>query len=416
MGRSLQLHRIALLCIACGCHTHTDHSDHSNTNGNPDGASAVDASAADPDFGDLPPVPDLSSMVANADAGSGGPAVNTVSIDPSNPQTVYAGKPNAGLYRSLDGGNTWTRINALGKVTVDPQQPQTLYFAPIASDPRPLLIPSSTAPSQKSIDGGSNWTALRGPGGAIYPNNWTGRFGPFAINPANSQELFEAFQYGCHVYVSSDGGQSWQTKATPVICPDVNDPGPLPLSEIPLLTVRGGTLFILGGVQDILQKALSLYQSTDHGDHWTTLCTNCVEDVVYDLVVDPFNSDRVFVVSDGTYPNWGIALSPDRGQSWEYPDFLVQVHPPAQMIPVLGQEGTFYYVARKTAVFDAGRYASVMKGTGVSAGSGSWAVSLRAGDCYDLAVEHSGQTVYAACDDGLHKSTDAGGTWTLLPL
>jgi photosystem II stability/assembly factor-like uncharacterized protein len=62
----------------------------------------------------------------------------TVTIDPQNPSTVYAGTRTRGIFRSSDGGRTWQEINAgltdlsMGRsapVIIDPSNPRTLYVA-----------------------------------------------------------------------------------------------------------------------------------------------------------------------------------------------------------------------------------------------------------------------------------------------
>src|ERR1700751_4625559 len=54
--------------------------------------------------------------------------VSAIAVDPKNPETVYVGGAQGGVYRSLDGGKTWEQLvkgtNALnfaiGSITVDP--------------------------------------------------------------------------------------------------------------------------------------------------------------------------------------------------------------------------------------------------------------------------------------------------------
>ncbi len=71
-----------------------------------------------------------------AHAQGGGPPGGTVlalAIDPANPATLYAGT-NGGVYKSADGGSSWTTVNSgvpLGTIAqalaIDPSTPATLY-------------------------------------------------------------------------------------------------------------------------------------------------------------------------------------------------------------------------------------------------------------------------------------------------
>src|SRR5712692_9803918 len=57
----------------------------------------------------------------------------TIAVDPTNSNKVYLGTAQGGVWRSLDGGSTWTNIFdsaqslAIGAVTVDPLNPSTVF-------------------------------------------------------------------------------------------------------------------------------------------------------------------------------------------------------------------------------------------------------------------------------------------------
>jgi photosystem II stability/assembly factor-like uncharacterized protein len=64
------------------------------------------------------------------------PAVWALAIDPSQPQTIYAGTVDfltGGMYKSSDGGNTWYAINTgltdrdVYTLAIDPNQPNVVY-------------------------------------------------------------------------------------------------------------------------------------------------------------------------------------------------------------------------------------------------------------------------------------------------
>jgi len=78
--------------------------------------------------------------------------VRSVAVDPVTPQRIYAAGP-AGLFRSDDGGLTWTAASAglTGEplaVTLDPATPQTVFV---------VLTDESV---WQSTDGGDTWKLM----------------------------------------------------------------------------------------------------------------------------------------------------------------------------------------------------------------------------------------------------------------
>src|SRR5439155_19055609 len=72
----------------------------------------------------------------NGVGNSSGPTsgrVTAIAVDPTNSQKVYLGTAQGGVWRSLDGGTTWTSIfdnaqtMAIGALAVAPSNPTILY-------------------------------------------------------------------------------------------------------------------------------------------------------------------------------------------------------------------------------------------------------------------------------------------------
>jgi hypothetical protein len=62
--------------------------------------------------------------------------IRTLVIDPQNPEVLYAGVENGGVYKSVNGGEHWQRSSngldpqaAIRAIVVDPADPTTLYAA-----------------------------------------------------------------------------------------------------------------------------------------------------------------------------------------------------------------------------------------------------------------------------------------------
>lgn len=80
------------------------------------------------------------------------PTIWSLAIDPSNPDTLFAGTRPAGVYRSHDGGRSWTRLN----VPIAPECAIGVPFVTaLAVDPDE---PESSGPASKSMACSAAWT------------------------------------------------------------------------------------------------------------------------------------------------------------------------------------------------------------------------------------------------------------------
>jgi photosystem II stability/assembly factor-like uncharacterized protein len=131
----------------------------------------------------------------------------------------FGPNPERGVFRSTDGGVTWSqplRIdNDTGAVdlTADPANPDTLFAAawqtrqyPWQSYFTPIGGPGSGL--YKSVDGGVSWTRL---GGAGWPAGPLGRISVAATRAAGALRVYAVVdgQKGAGLYRSDDGGASW---------------------------------------------------------------------------------------------------------------------------------------------------------------------------------------------------------------
>jgi hypothetical protein len=147
-----------------------------------------------------------------------------VAIDPSNPQRVYAamwdhirypdlrvyGGLGSGIYRSTDGGTTWSRLSNglpvpskdVGRIgiAVAPSNPNRLYAIVIDTD-------GTFQGLYRSNDGGDTWTLLpNDPGLASSQSTYGWWFGRLWVDPTNANHVFAA---GVELEESTNGGSSW---------------------------------------------------------------------------------------------------------------------------------------------------------------------------------------------------------------
>jgi|SRR6185312_9698781 len=158
-------------------------------------------------------------------------AVTDLAVAPSEPATLYTAgaflgpdtegncliRSHFSLFRSTDGGVSWTRIN--------PGLPATVEAVTVAVDPRnprTIYVPSGTA-VWKSTDGGDTWASSNVAPPALV--------GTVAVSPVSGTVWAGTFD--ARVFASHDGGVTWQPMGGPQtyiirrLVPDPLDPNRL---------------------------------------------------------------------------------------------------------------------------------------------------------------------------------------------
>ncbi len=209
-------------------------------------------------------------------------AILTLAVDPSNPQTVYAGAAE-GLFKSTDGGNSWSATAlsgiSIGVIAIDAQNPGTLYAGSRSSQ---LGVPAVTGIHGglwKSTDGGASFTRLPvGAPGTYSPNYLaTNSYMNFLlIDPQNSLNVYAVpgsggfgSGFAMPFYKSTDGGVTWfQTGSG--ITTTLNGFGIDPDNPTVLYGTSAG--FFCCGIGGSVTPGKFL-KSTDGGATWTLITT-----------------------------------------------------------------------------------------------------------------------------------------------
>ncbi len=149
--------------------------------------------------------------------------ISRVRVHPTNPDIAYVAaqgrafgpNPERGIYKTTDGGKTWTKIlfrndsTGASDLAMDPSNPEVLYAAFWQAQRFPWKLVSGGAGGGifKTTDGGAHWTELTRNAG--MPRGLLGNIG-LAVSPAKPSRvwaLIEADSGG--VYRSDDGGTTW---------------------------------------------------------------------------------------------------------------------------------------------------------------------------------------------------------------
>lgn len=142
-----------------------------------------------------------------------GARINTIKVHPTNPDTIYIGYSQGGVWKTEDGGQTWLPIFddqpflAIGDIELDPQNPNTVYVG--TGDPNISGYPFIGDGIWKSTNGGQTWQHLGLENQRIVSK--------ILIHPTNANILYVAtmglpFERNNDrgLYKSTNGGQSWQ--------------------------------------------------------------------------------------------------------------------------------------------------------------------------------------------------------------
>ncbi len=122
-----------------------------------------------------------------------------ITISPANPDRVWAlveAEPAGGLYRSDDGGTTWTRVNAENKI-----RQRAWYYYRIVADPvNENQVWLMSVQLHKSVDGGKTFESVPVPHGDTH-DLW--------INPLNPRIMGLSDDGGSVVTLT--GGKTWSS-------------------------------------------------------------------------------------------------------------------------------------------------------------------------------------------------------------
>ncbi len=239
--------------------------------------------------------------------------VTCLAVDPTNSNIVYAGAADGGLWKSTDGGTTWSPLTdnfprlSSGAVAVDPNNPNVIYYGTGELNFNIDGYPGTGV--FKSTDGGTTWSQLTlPPGGGIYYTS------SIAVAPSNSNDVYIAGYYD--IYKSTDGGNTWTELnltdgAVDAIVVDPNNAN--------VIYAAYGSGF--GGDS----TNFGIYKSTDGGTTWTWLTNglppaNQIDRV--SLAISPSDNQILYAGINGNKPNSSssdtnrVYRSTDAGATW----------------------------------------------------------------------------------------------------
>jgi photosystem II stability/assembly factor-like uncharacterized protein len=248
-----------------------------------------------------------------------GGRVAAVAGTASNPQLYYIGSAGGGVWKSDNGGATWSPVfekepvSAIGAVTIDPTNENVVWVGTGEANPRNDVTYGDGI--YKTTDGGKTWTNM---GLAA-----TRAFSRILVDPKNPQHVIagafgDPFRDSTDrgVYVTNDGGKTWSKtlyagpqSGAAELAMDPNDSSVIYASIWQFR--REPWTFHSGGPQD------GIWRSADGGKTWTRLQGHGLPTGYWGrsaVAIAPSDSKRIYAIIEA---KGGILWrSDDGGQNW----------------------------------------------------------------------------------------------------
>ena len=260
-------------------------------------------------------------------------SIGAVKIDPKNPKVIWVGTGEAwtrnstsigdGVYKSVDGGENWTNMGLkeserIAKILVDPNSTNTVYVCA----PGKLWSDSDERGLYKTTDGGKTWTKI------LKGANASTGCSMISMDPQNPRTIYEglwdfrrkgwtfrsggegptAFS-GSGFFKSTDGGVKW-TELDEKSAPGLPSK---PWGRVAVAVAPSKPNTVYAFIEAEIPRD-GLYRSDDGGKTWTHLdrSQNMIWRPFYfaNLIIDPRDENKVYK------PDGSLIASSDGGRSF----------------------------------------------------------------------------------------------------
>ncbi len=252
--------------------------------------------------------------------GQGSYSIGCVAVDPKNPLVVWvgSGENNSqrsvgygdGLYKSLDGGQSWKKVGLersehIAKIVIDPRDSDVVYVAAQG----PLWSAGGDRGLYKSKDGGKTWTRI------LEVDEYTG-VTDLVMGPRDPDVMIAASYQrhrrvwtlidggpGSAVHKSTDCGATWRKIENGLPKDDIGRIG---------LAISPVDPDVVYAIVEAANKGGGLYRSIDRGENWEKRGDYVSGSPQYyqEIVADPVVRDRVYSLD-----TW-MMISDDAGKTF----------------------------------------------------------------------------------------------------
>ena len=278
-------------------------------------------------------------------------SVGAITVATSNSNIIYAGMGETemrgnisfgdGIYKSADAGKSWKHLGleksyAVSEILVHPQNADLVYVCAMGN----VFGPNKERGLYRSKDGGASWERI------LYKNDSTGCISvSFDLKNPNTMyaSLWQAGRNnysltsggnGSGIYKSTDGGDTWKNISA--------NPG-LPVGLLGKIVVRVAPAQSNRIWAMIENENGGLFRSDDEGEHWTRTTDN--RDLrkrpwyFSTIVPDPLNANTIYALNVSWYKSTdgGISFSRMKSMHGDHHDLWIDPKHPQRMI--LGDDG-----------------------------------------------------------------------------
>jgi len=253
--------------------------------------------------------------------------ISQIVVDPNDPNVLYIGTFNAGVYKSIDGGISWKPSHyGLGQATilsliVDPINPYSLYAG------------TNQGGIYKTQDGGDHWHAIHE--GIDNPSAGISRV---VIDPQDSRHLLSTTEF--QLYETNNAGETWN-RVQESSCPKG-------LKNLVIHPVEPMKLFAAALQVDECDSGI--YKSEDGGVTWeyVELEAGVRVEPTYLLVIDSRLGSVIYATAETQAAGERLYVSTDEGRSWSRSNLsnscsALAIHPDDELVAycttLIGDQG-----------------------------------------------------------------------------
>ncbi len=348
--------------------------------------------------------------------------VRGLAVHPTNSNIVLAGAAAGGLWKSTNGGASWTDLLpdfsslSYGAITFDPIQPNTVYAGTgeVIAGGYPLSFTGDGI--YKSTDGGNSWTNLNGSFGSVTFIN------AIAVSPHQNANVVAAFGRGYSffgspanmgIWRSTDFGATWSKTLTGESFDVIADPA------------QAGRFYAtIGG-----SSSPGVYVSTNYGGNWTLSSSGLPSSFTRGQITQSLSHPETLYVylyganiqNSRSY----VFKSTNRGASWSQISAGVKLGGTYNGTTWSDQGN--YDLCIAVSPTDPNRvlvgnielhlttngqdFAPLRNPAGPYGGNSAWDCPMHV-DLHRITFSPSDNVVYLGCDGGVYKSTNSGADWT----
>ncbi|MBS1654439.1 MAG: hypothetical protein JSU05_06330, partial [Bacteroidetes bacterium] len=338
-----------------------------------------------------------------------GGRILSIAIDPANNNNLFAGSASGGIWKSTNGGTSWSHVNCnlpvLGvpAIIINPSNSNVIYagtgevyrFDSTSGTPNPGNTGYSVWKTRgtygigiiKSTDGGATWSQ-------VFTKNTAQLFGiqSLKFDPSNSNTVYACTTQG--LYRSTNAGTTWSNI--------------LDLTYISDVVINGTS--IVAAVGNLQNTMKGIYKSTNSGTTWTKITSGLPASFLGSVKMDWVSSDPNTIMA-----SFGVSEVSNVKELYRSTDFGTTWSALSNSTHTQWQYWCAHVVAINPSNTNKLVFGGVkLKNYTVSTSTAGSALTIH-DDIHDIKFDPSNaNNVYAACDGGIYKSTNGGTSFTAI--